>query len=373
MLHADFRDRAGPFTMDIRLDLSRETGVLFGRSGAGKSLTLRALAGLRTPLAGEIVLGDRFLYSTAKKINLPPRMRKVGLLFQNLALFPTMTAAENVAFALPEGKAGRLKAIEWLERMKLSGFEDRYPARLSGGQRQRVALARALASGPELLLLDEPFSALDGPLRRSLRRELRDLQRETGIPILYVTHQIEDLCSLGDRVIVLRDGQSTESFPVERLWQRGARGEAWSALGWGNLFRGRVHFSSEGGRLFFEGERLTLALDGSSCSMEKGLAFIPPDGIRLLYPDLPVDPDLEDNIFSAVVEDITPLGSSVRLYLASEEGILWQAEHPAESYASLDLSPGSSVRFAIPPEQVETWCSPDCVPGGARVAEKTEG
>lgn len=373
MLHADFQDRAGPFSLDIRLDLGRETGVLFGRSGAGKSLTLRALAGLRTPLAGEIVLGDRVLYSSAKKINLPPRLRRVGLLFQSLALFPTMTAAENVAFALPEGKSGRRKAIEWLERMRLSGFEDRYPARLSGGQRQRVALARALASEPELLLLDEPFSALDGPLRRSLRRELRDLQRETDIPILYVTHQIEDLCSLGDRVIVLRDGQSTESFPVERLWQRGARGEAWSALGWGNLFRGRVHSSAEGGRLFFEGERVSLALDGSSCAMEKGLAFIPPDGIRLLYPDLPVDPDLADNVFSAVVEDILPLGGSVRLYLASGEGILWQAEHPAESYASLELSPGSPVRFAIPPGQVETWSSPDCVPGGGRTAEKTEG
>ncbi len=373
MLHADFEDRAGPFSMNIRLDLGHETGVLFGRSGAGKSLTLRALAGLRTPLAGEIILGGRVLYSSAKKINLPPRLRKVGLLFQSLALFSTMTAAENVAFALPEGKAGRRKAIEWLERMKLSGFEDRYPARLSGGQRQRVALARALASEPELLLLDEPFSALDGPLRRSLRRELRDLQMETDIPILYVTHQIEDLCSLGDRVIVLRDGQNTESFPVERLWQRGARGEAWSALGWGNLFRGRVHSSGERGRLFFEGGRVCLALDGSSCAMEKGLAFIPPDGIRILYPDLPVDPDLQENIFSAVVEDILPLGGSVRLYLASEEGVLWQAEHPASSYASIDLHPGSSVRFAIPPGKVETWCSPDCVPGGKKSAENADG
>jgi len=354
VLHAEFTDSLGDFSLHVNLELCSETGVLFGRSGSGKSMTLRTLAGLRAPSSGEIRLDGRTLFSSSSRVDLPPRERKIGLLFQNLALFPHMTALENVAYALPPGRS-RSEAARWLARMRIEGFEDRLPARLSGGQRQRVALARALAAEPKLLLLDEPFSALDGPLRRSLRRELREIRTETGIPILYVTHQIEDLCSLGDRVFVIRDGQTAESFPVERLWEKGARGEAWSALGWGNLFRGRITPCGEDCACRFEGERVSLSLDGGAHTPGESLVFVAPDKIRLLYPDLPIDPDLGGNLFSAVVEETTPLGGSIRLYLASEDGVLWQAEHPSESYQSLRLRPGSKVRFAVPPAAIESW------------------
>jgi len=355
VLHAEFADSFGNFSLRVSLTLGMETGVLFGRSGSGKSMTLRTLAGLRTPSEGRVLLDGRTLYSSKERVNLPPRERNVGLLFQNLALFPHMTALDNVAYALPPGKKGREHAARWLARMRMEGFEDRLPARLSGGQRQRVALARALAAEPKLLLLDEPFSALDGPLRRSLRRELREIRAEAGIPILYVTHQIEDLCSLGDRVFVLRDGQTAESFPVERLWEKGARGEAWSALGWGNLFRGRITPCGSECACRFEGERVSLSLDGGAHAPGESLVFVAPDKIRILYPDIPVDPDLGGNIFSAVVEETAPLGGSIRLYLASENGVLWQAEHPSESYQTLRLRPGSKVRFAVPPAGIESW------------------
>jgi molybdate transport system ATP-binding protein len=361
VLHAEFRDAAGNFSLNVSMEVGAETAVLFGRSGSGKSLTLRSLAGLRTPLEGKISLGERILFSSAEKIDVPPRDRKVGLLFQNLALFPHMTVLENVAYALPQGKRRRTKAGEWLARVKMSGFEDRHPDKLSGGQRQRVALARALAAEPELLLLDEPFSALDGPLRRSLRRELRDIRREAGIPMVYVTHQIEDLCSLGDRVTVMKEGITAESFPVGRLWERGARGEAWNALGWGNLFRGKI-VSREGG-FRFEGNTVCLDLDGGSLFPGEGLVFVAPDRIRILYPDLPVDPDLGTNIFTAAVEEIIPLGSSVRLYLAAEDGTMWQAEHSSGAYETLSLHQGSPVRFAVPPPSVEVWMGPRiCAP-----------
>jgi len=361
VLHAEFRDAAGNFSLNVSMEVGAETAVLFGRSGSGKSLTLRSLAGLRTPLEGKISLGERILFSSAEKIDVPPRDRKVGLLFQNLALFPHMTVLENVAYALPQGKRRRTKAGEWLARVKMSGFEDRHPDKLSGGQRQRVALARALAAEPELLLLDEPFSALDGPLRRSLRRELRDIRREAGIPMVYVTHQIEDLCSLGDRVTVMKEGITAESFPVGRLWERGARGEAWNALGWGNLFRGKI-VSREGG-FRFEGNTVCLDLDGGSLFPGEGLVFVAPDRIRILYPDLPVDPDLGTNIFTAAVEEIIPLGSSVRLYLAADDGTVWQAEHSSGSYETLRLHPGSRVKFAVPPAAAEVWMGPRiCAP-----------
>lgn len=358
MLDADFSDSFGGFSMRVRLLLKEETGVLFGRSGSGKSMTLRTIAGLRTPKEGLLTLGGRTLYSSAGGVNLPPRERGVGLLFQGLALFPHMTALENVAYALPKGRAGRERAALWLARMRMEGFEDRIPSRLSGGQRQRVALARALAAEPDLLLLDEPFSALDGPLRRSLRRELREIRAEAGIPMLYVTHQIEDLCSLGDRVFVIRDGLTEESFPVERLWEKGARGEAWSVLGWGNLFKGRIiGCDSERGDCGyrFEGDGLSLALGGGTHRTGESLVFVAPDMIRILYPDIPVDPDLRGNVFSAVVEETTALGGAMRLYLTSEHGIIWQAEHPSESYQALKLRPGSRVRFAVPPSGIESW------------------
>ncbi|MBL3539327.1 ABC transporter ATP-binding protein [Aminivibrio sp.] len=356
MLRAEFRDAAGSFFLNISMEVGAETAVLFGRSGSGKSLTLRSLAGLRTPVEGRIILGERVLFSSSERINLPPRDRKVGLLFQDLALFPHMTALENVAYALPKGRKGRMKAEEWLARVKMSGFEDRLPERLSGGQRQRVALARALAAEPDLLLLDEPFSALDGPLRRSLRKELRDIRLEAGIPMVYVTHQIEDLCSLGDRVTIMKDGATTESFPVGRLWERGARGEAWNALGWGNLFRGSIVCREGGFR--FEGETVSLDLDGGGLFTGEGLVFVAPDRIRILYPDLPVDQDLGNNLFTAVVEEILPLGSSVRLYLAAEDGTVWQTEHSSGSYEALRLHPGSPVRFAVPPSAPEVWMGP---------------
>lgn len=357
MLHAEFRDTAGSFSLNVTLDLGAETGVLFGRSGSGKTLTLRVLAGLRTPPEGVITLGGRTLFSSGEKISVPPRERKVGLLFQNLALFPHMTALENVAYALPKGRKNGAEAVEWLARMKMAGFENRFPAQLSGGQRQRVALARALAAEPDLLLLDEPFSALDGPLRRSLRRELREIRREAGIPMIYVTHQVEDLCSLGDRVTVMKDGSTTDSFPVARLWERGARGEAWNALGWGNLFRGSITCREGGFR--FEGDGVRLAIEGGGLRPGEGIIFVAPDKIRILYPDIPVDQDLGNNILSGAVEEIVPLGSTVRLYLAADDGTVWQAEHSSGSYQALGLRTGSPVRFAVPPAAVEVWTGPE--------------
>ena len=355
MLHAEFTCSIGDFFLETSFNLGAETGVLFGPSGAGKSMTLRVLSGLKTPSDGEIVLGERILFSKAKKINLPPRDRRIGLLFQGLALFPHKTALQNVAYPLPSGREKRKKAEEWLKRMKLEGLEDRLPSQLSGGQRQRVALARALAAEPELLLLDEPFSALDGPLRRSLRRELRRLQHETGIPMICVTHQAEDLCSLGSKVIVLKNGRTLDTFPIERLWEKGSRGEAWNALGWGNLFRGTIARCGDGAGFCFTGRNVRLALGNCTNMPGEGVVFISPDTIRLLYPSLPIDPELQPNIFSGAVQETVLSGNTVRIYLETDDGIVWQSEHPAESYRELRLEPGSRVRFSVPPSGIECW------------------
>ena len=351
---ADFGDRIGTFALNVSIRLDREIGVLFGPSGSGKSLTLRIIAGLRNPERGTIRLGNETLFSggSARK-RLLPQQRRISLLFQNLALFPHMTALENVLFGCRKsGRDARAFAAAQLETMRLSGMENRYPSQLSGGQRQRVALARALASEPEMLLLDEPFSALDGPLRRSLRNELRTLQRETNIPVLYVTHQLDDLCTLGDRVIVMKEGRTAHSFAVETLWKNGERGEAWHLLGWGNFFYGDVRSTERGPE--FSNETVSLRT-GTPVLYGPAGAFVAPDRIRLLTPGLPVDPALAPNIRDGVVEEITPLGGAVRLDVETVR-TLWQIEVSPDLIVALGIHTGARVSFSVLPTDIEIAC-----------------
>src|SRR4051794_23471607 len=165
-LKIDVEKQLATFNLRVQMEVGAEILVLFGPSGAGKTQTLNAVAGLTTPDSGEITLGgDAFFRSgqNGSAFNLPPRKRRVGYVFQQYALFPHLTAVENVAYALWRRPGARARAEALLERMHLAGMSQRYPHELSGGQQQRVAIARALAMKPRVLLLDEPFSALDGP------------------------------------------------------------------------------------------------------------------------------------------------------------------------------------------------------------------
>lgn len=191
--------------LDVDLRLGPGLTVVTGPSGAGKSTLLSALAGLLRPRAGRVVLGDEVLVDVDAGVFVPPHRRRVGLVFQSLALFPHLTVLENVAFGVDVGDR-QATARVWLERMRVGGLAGRAPSTLSGGEAQRVALARALAARPRLLLLDEPFSALDVPLRRALGGELKALVGETGLPTILVTHDAED-AALGDRRLRMDAGR----------------------------------------------------------------------------------------------------------------------------------------------------------------------
>ncbi|HIH86027.1 MAG TPA: ABC transporter ATP-binding protein [Methanoculleus sp.] len=199
------------FVLDLALSvLPGETLVLIGENGAGKSTVLNLISGILTPDEGEITLGDKLLFSSEERINLPPETRNIGHLFQSYALFPHMTVAENVAFGLrcrklPEPEIKRAVA-EQLETINLSELADVNVGRLSGGQRQRVALARALVLDPDLLLLDEPLAAVDMRSQAAMRRELRERIQKTGIPCIVVTHSLRDAVELGDRLGLMEDG-----------------------------------------------------------------------------------------------------------------------------------------------------------------------
>lgn len=205
------------FELDVAFRSDALRMVLFGPSGAGKSLTLQAIAGLITPDAGRISFNDRVLFDSATDVRLPPQKRRVAYLFQDYALFPHLTVAQNIGFGLSRGflpphRPERHPQVrQWMAAFRIESTANSYPLQLSGGQRQRVALARALAAEPDLLLLDEPFAALDQSLREHMRQELREMQEQLALPMLTITHDPADLAALGDVVFTMRDGAIVES------------------------------------------------------------------------------------------------------------------------------------------------------------------
>lgn len=211
-LHVELRQSA-PIPLAVKLSCGEgELVALVGPSGSGKSTTLRSIAGLYRPSEGRIVCGGEVWLDTEKTINLPAHRRRVGLVFQSYALFPHMTALRNVATALghrpKREREARARAL--LAQVHLQGFEERRPTALSGGQQQRVAIARALAREPAVLLLDEPFSAIDRRTRRKLHGELADLRQLVRIPIVLVTHDLNEVAALADRICVIDQGETLQ-------------------------------------------------------------------------------------------------------------------------------------------------------------------
>lgn len=202
-----------PFEVDVRFTSNVSRLVLFGPSGAGKTQTLRLLAGIARPDHGRISIAEHVLYDSTAGIDQPSRERRLGYVFQDYALFPHLTVRQNIAFGRASGWLNPARSVScdavdrWLESFHLQSIAGHYPHQISGGQRQRTALARALVNDPAALLLDEPFSALDRKLRRSLRAELLDLQAELRIPTLLISHDDEDVRALGDAVVHIDRGR----------------------------------------------------------------------------------------------------------------------------------------------------------------------
>ena len=214
---------------------------LLGPSGSGKTMTLRAIAGLETPDCGRIVLHGRVLFDSEQGINLPARARRIGLLFQNYALFPHQSVAENIAFGLrrlPEAERNR-RVAEQLAAAHLDGLAERYPATLSGGEQQRVALARALAIEPAALLLDEPFSALDTHLRSALERQLRETLASYGGSTLFVSHNLEEAYRVCEKLVVLANGSVAAQGPKEEIFRHPPTLEVARVTGCKNFSRAR--------------------------------------------------------------------------------------------------------------------------------------
>lgn len=234
-IHIQVKLKRENFTLDNRLHLAGQgITVILGPSGSGKTTLLRLLAGLEKPEQGYISKAGETWLDTASKTFLTPQKRKVGVVFQDYALFEHMTVQDNIGFAL-QRKERAVKVPVWLERLNISELALRYPHQLSGGQRQRVALARALITEPELLLLDEPFSALDAHLRQHLREQLLEIMRHLKLPVLMVTHDLSEARYLADNIGVMIDGTIQRYDKTYEVFNDPKSFQAARVLGWRNF------------------------------------------------------------------------------------------------------------------------------------------
>ena len=219
MIYVDIEKNFGKFTLKTKFEFDNEIMGLLGASGSGKSLTLKCIAGIEKPDKGRIVLNDRVLFDSEKKINISPKDRKIGYLFQDYALFPNMNVYENIKVGIREGENFDKLIMEKLEEMRISHLKDKKINEISGGEKQRVALARLLINKPEIILLDEPFSALDDYLKSKIELEVAEVLKNYKIPTILVSHSREEVYRLCNEICVMSNGKSEDLMNKKELFK----------------------------------------------------------------------------------------------------------------------------------------------------------
>ncbi len=350
-------------TLEIRRG---EVFTLLGPSGCGKTTTLRLVAGLEHPDAGEITLRGRVVASAARRLFVPPHKRNLGMVFQSYAIWPHMTVAENVAYPLKlrGTKRGviRDKVTRVLDLVGLSGLESRAATLLSGGQMQRLALCRALVYEPDLLLLDEPFSNLDAKLREQMRVEVKLLQRRLGITILFVTHDQIEALSLSDRIAVMQRGRVEQVGPPRSLYEHPSSAFIRDFLGQTVILRGRVGRPAL--RALDEPEgavsvEMNGALSGCTLAGRAAPSVTLTPGAEAHVAIRPEDIDVapadrsrpQDNALTGVIDALLFIGDryEARVALGGEHSILLLLPRARE------WREGQRLQLAFPPEMVSVW------------------
>lgn len=293
------------FQLDAAFTLGKELAVLFGPSGAGKSLTLQSIAGTIVPDAGRICIDGETMYDSAAGLMLPPQARRIGYVPQHYALFPHLSAADNIGFGLTNlTRPERVHRVaEMLDLFALHGLAHRRPRELSGGQQQRVALARALAIQPRLLLLDEPFAALDAPLRGALRQELIEVQARWQITVLLVTHDLDDAFALGHQVIVYDRGRVIQQGLRHEVFFRPATRRVAEFVGTGNILPAVVE-EAETDTLWLRWQQQRIAVTPLPLAVGTPVYLcVRPTQILIVRPDRLHERPRENLLYGAIVSE----------------------------------------------------------------------
>lgn len=312
--------QAGPVPLDVRLNC--EPGsmqALIGPSGSGKSTVLRSIAGAYRPYKGLIRINDETWMDSGSGRFVPPHRRAVGMVFQSYALFPHMTALENIMTAIASGGAAsrRRRAAELLALVHLTGLGDRRPDQLSGGQQQRVAVARALARNPRVLLLDEPFSAVDQATRQRLYLEIAELRRVLEMPIVLVTHDLDEAIMLADQVTVIHHGRTLQAGRVEEVTVRPRSSAVARLLNLRNTFSARVvaqHPERGLTIIDWDGRRLEAALN-SSFAIGEEVDWVVPEGFIILHQRVRPSRGERENPVPGIIESLLTTGPTTHLVL----------------------------------------------------------
>ena len=369
MLDFSFEYHLDGFRLAPALTTERGVTALYGPSGAGKSLTLLCLVGLRRPRWGWIRLNGRTLFDASAGIHVPPHRRRVGLVFQEYALFPHLTVTGNLAYGLQSlsRTEARDRVGAMLRLLRLEAFGARYPGELSGGQRQRVALGRGLILQPDLLLLDEPFSALDQMERERLRAEVLELLQGFGGTTLLVTHSLQEAYLMAGRMAVIDGGRILQAGPRDEVLQRPRDRRVAEHVGASNIFRGIVLGQADAPGGIFRGtaagesgpggilwHRERLAVSGTFPPPGTDVEFcIRPEDVRLVWPEKAGE---KPNVFRGHVTREVKRGTDYQLWFGAEGSIAQAGDieiHCSEHlHYLMKLHPGMQIWIALPPDKL---------------------
>ena len=349
--------QAGPIPLDVSLACNTgEILVILGPSGSGKTTILRAISGLYTPEFGNVRCNGEQWLDTAANINLPVQQRHIGMVFQHYALFPHKTAVQNIMLPLTRTsyKQKRAAAENLLRTMNMQGLEERYPHQLSGGQQQRVALARALARDPGVLLLDEPFSAVDQQTRRKLVRELVSLRQRFKLPIIHVTHDLNEARRIADRLCIIHHGKTLQIDTPDQVMNHPDNADIASLIGHYNIFEGEVSAHDHDAKtthIEWYGHTLTTRYRPEFEPHAEIDWVIPSDSIILHRRDRPSKGERENPV-KGRIDELLPLGENASITIATEQDQLLYLSVPTHVARRNRLAQGGDISVSLLAERI---------------------
>jgi molybdate transport system ATP-binding protein len=353
MLKIDITKTLSDFSLKVVFEIDREILVLFGSSGAGKSLTLECIAGLVRPEKGIIRLDDKIFYQSPSQY-VPIHKRGIGVVFQGYALFPHLTVAQNLAYGIRYAKGLTIRVKDMLGRLRLQGLEDRYPNQLSGGQQQRVALGRALVIQPKLLLLDEPFSALDRGMREHLQEDISNLQKEFDLTIIYVTHNLEDAFLMGDKLAVFQEGRLHQIGPIKEVFSHPNSRSVAEITGVKNIWEGTVVESSVTGLNLQWGEYIIELPPANYAVGQSVIFYIRPEDVKVIRPDKPLIEAIRHNLIEGTVANLVDQGTTVSTTVNCHKTFEpIQLRFSVRSYNDLELKPGKCITVSLRKDSIK--------------------